>query len=127
LSRASMPAGRWCFSITRSPGQASGCWTWRGTGIVARYAASLVGAEGSVVALDVSSDMLAVVGALPTPTGAAVEWQEGDAISLLLPSCREYFRVGPRSRESLYCPRPRQEAEQVRQPGIHSHLPGAPA
>ncbi len=56
-----------------------------GTGIVARYATPLLGAEGSVVALDVSPDMLAVARALPEPAGAAVEWQEGDATSLALP------------------------------------------
>ena len=51
-----------------------------GTGIVARNVAPLVGEEGAIVALDKSSDMLAVARGLPRPAGATIEWQEGDAI-----------------------------------------------
>jgi ubiquinone/menaquinone biosynthesis C-methylase UbiE len=53
-----------------------------GTGVVARSIAPLIGPEGKVVALDVSSDMLAVARALPAPAGAVIEWREGDALAL---------------------------------------------
>ncbi len=53
-----------------------------GTGIVARNVAPRVGEQGRVVALDISPDMLAVARALPEPAGAAIEWQEGNAVSL---------------------------------------------
>jgi ubiquinone/menaquinone biosynthesis C-methylase UbiE len=56
-----------------------------GAGSVARHVAPLVGAEGRVVALDISPEMLAVARALPAPTGATIEWREGDAIALVLP------------------------------------------
>lgn len=56
-----------------------------GTGIVARHVAPVVGAEGEVVGLDVSPDMLAVAGAHPAPAGAAIEWREGDATAPALP------------------------------------------
>jgi ubiquinone/menaquinone biosynthesis C-methylase UbiE len=55
-----------------------------GTGIVAREAAPFVGEGGRVVALDVSPAMLAVGHGLPAPTGATIEWQEGDATRLPL-------------------------------------------
>ncbi len=53
-----------------------------GTGVVARSVAPLIGPESKVVALDVSSDMLAVARALPAPAGAVIEWREGDALAL---------------------------------------------
>jgi len=53
-----------------------------GTGVVARLAAQRVGAGGTVVGLDLSRDMLAVARALPPISGAAIEWQEGNALSL---------------------------------------------
>ena len=56
-----------------------------GTGQVARRAASMVGDEGRVVALDVNPGMLEVGRSLPRPPGAPVEWVEGDAVSLDLP------------------------------------------
>lgn len=56
-----------------------------GTGQVARRAASLVGDEGRVVALDVNPGMLEVGRSLPRPPGGPVEWVEGDAVSLDLP------------------------------------------
>lgn len=59
-----------------------------GTGSVARHIAPLVGVEGEVVALDISSEMLAVARSLPAPTGAAIEWREGNAIALALPHDR---------------------------------------
>ncbi len=56
-----------------------------GTGIVARHVAPIVGADGSVIALDVSPAMLAVARSLPAPTGATIEWREGNAVALPLP------------------------------------------
>jgi ubiquinone/menaquinone biosynthesis C-methylase UbiE len=45
----------------------------------------MVGAEGKVVALDISPEMLAVARGLPAPTGATIEWREGNAIALTVP------------------------------------------
>lgn len=56
-----------------------------GTGSVARHVAPLIGAEGRVVALDISRPMLAVGAAMPASDGASIEWQEGDALSLVFP------------------------------------------
>ena len=56
-----------------------------GTGIVARQVAPLVGADGQVVALDMNPAMLAVARSLPTPSGAAIQWQEGNAMTLPFP------------------------------------------
>jgi len=56
-----------------------------GTGIVARQAAPLVGADGQVVALDMNPAMLAVARALPAPSGATISWQEGNAMALPFP------------------------------------------
>jgi ubiquinone/menaquinone biosynthesis C-methylase UbiE len=53
-----------------------------GTGVVARTVAPLVGAGGRVTALDLRPGMIAVAEALPQPSGAAVEWVEGDAQAL---------------------------------------------
>ncbi len=53
-----------------------------GTGIVSRQAAPLVGADGQVVGLDVNPAMLAVARAVPAPSGAAIHWQEGNAMAL---------------------------------------------
>jgi len=56
-----------------------------GTGIVARQAAPLVGAQGQIVALDMNPTMLAVARALPAPAGAAIVWHEGNALALPFP------------------------------------------
>jgi SAM-dependent methyltransferase len=56
-----------------------------GTGVVARHVAPLVGVEGKVVAVDISSAMLAVGRALPAPVGTEIAWRQGDAIALDLP------------------------------------------
>lgn len=57
-----------------------------GTGIVARTVASLVGASGSVVGLDISPAMLAVARQAPLPPGAApITWKEGSAQALPFP------------------------------------------
>jgi SAM-dependent methyltransferase len=56
-----------------------------GTGVVAREAAARVGANGTVVGLDLNPGMLAVARALPPGSGAPVEWREGDAAALPFP------------------------------------------
>ena len=56
-----------------------------GTGIVARLAATQVGPTGRVVGLDTNEAMLAVARAQPQPTGAQIEWQQGDAKRLPFP------------------------------------------
>jgi len=56
-----------------------------GTGIVARLAATQVGPTGRVVGLDTNEAMLAVARAQPQPTGAQIEWQQGDATRLPFP------------------------------------------
>jgi len=53
-----------------------------GTGIVTRRAAEIIGATGSLVALDISPDMLAVARTASTPEGVHVDWQEGDAAAM---------------------------------------------
>ena len=53
-----------------------------GTGLVARLAATAVGVDGRVAALDVNPAMLAVASELPAVEGAPIEWVEGDAQSL---------------------------------------------
>lgn len=53
-----------------------------GTGIVARQAATAVGASGAVTGLDVAADMIAVARTRTPLPGAAIEWREGDATSL---------------------------------------------
>jgi ubiquinone/menaquinone biosynthesis C-methylase UbiE len=53
-----------------------------GTGIVSRQAAPLIGVEGQVVALDMNPAMLAVARSLPSPSGAVIRWQEGNAMAL---------------------------------------------
>lgn len=53
-----------------------------GTGIVTRHVAPMVGAKGRLVAVDVSSDMLAVAREQSPADGAAVEWRECDVHSL---------------------------------------------
>lgn len=56
-----------------------------GTGTVAQFVAPLVGAEGSVVGVDINPGMLAVAQGQPTPEGAAITWRQGDATALDLP------------------------------------------
>ena len=56
-----------------------------GTGVVARLAAPMAGADGQVVALDINAAMLAVARALPPPGGATISWQEGNAMALPFP------------------------------------------
>jgi ubiquinone/menaquinone biosynthesis C-methylase UbiE len=56
-----------------------------GTGIVARQAAPQVGAQGQVAAIDMNPAMLAVARALQAPSGAMINWQEGNAMTLPFP------------------------------------------
>ena len=56
-----------------------------GTGSVARHIAPMIGVEGQVFAVDINPAMLAVGRAVSPPTGASIEWREGDAVSLDLP------------------------------------------
>jgi len=56
-----------------------------GTGVVARLAAPLVRESGVVVGVDVNPAMIAVARSLPAPIGAAIDWKEGNALSLPLP------------------------------------------
>jgi len=53
-----------------------------GTGVVSRLAASAVGAGGSVAALDVNREMLAVGRSLSPAAGARIEWHEASADAL---------------------------------------------
>ncbi len=53
-----------------------------GTGIVARQVAPWVGTTGHVTALDMNPAMLAVARQAPPPTGATIQWQQGNAIDL---------------------------------------------
>lgn len=56
-----------------------------GTGSVARQVAPMVGISGQVLALDINSEMLEVGRAQPSPAGASILWQVGDATRLELP------------------------------------------
>jgi ubiquinone/menaquinone biosynthesis C-methylase UbiE len=53
-----------------------------GTGIVARQVASRIGAGGSITAIDLSPDMLAVARARSAGEGLVIEWREGRAEQL---------------------------------------------
>lgn len=53
-----------------------------GTGVVARLAATAVGAGGSVAAVDVNREMLAVGRSVSPPDGAGIEWYEASAEAL---------------------------------------------
>ena len=53
-----------------------------GTGIVAREAASRLGATGAFTAVDLSANMLAVASAAAARQGLTIEWREGNAEQL---------------------------------------------
>lgn len=55
-----------------------------GTGVVARRAARLVGAAGTVAGLDINPGMLAVARSA-TPSDVAIDWHEGSAEAMPLP------------------------------------------
>jgi ubiquinone/menaquinone biosynthesis C-methylase UbiE len=57
-----------------------------GTGIVARHAASRVGAAGTVVGLDLNEDMLSVAQAASAGVRPAIEWRHGSAADLPFPA-----------------------------------------
>lgn len=56
-----------------------------GTGVVARTAAPLVSAAGTVVGLDVNPDMLAVARRVTTPDGPPITWVRASAAETGLP------------------------------------------
>ena len=56
-----------------------------GTGIVARSAALRVGADGSVVGLDLNEDMLEVARRASSEVRPEIEWRREDAIDMSLP------------------------------------------
>jgi ubiquinone/menaquinone biosynthesis C-methylase UbiE len=56
-----------------------------GTGIVARTIAPLVGNSGAVTAIDLNPGMVAYARSLPAPSGAVIDWREGDVQALPLP------------------------------------------
>jgi len=73
-----------------------------GTGVVARYAAPLVGPTGSVTGLDLNAGMLTVARTMPQRDGVAIVWREGDATALPFPNasfdlvcCREGLQYIP--------------------------------
>lgn len=53
-----------------------------GTGIVTRVAAERVGAEGSIIGIDIDPDMLAVARTVEPKGGARIEWHQGDAVEM---------------------------------------------
>jgi ubiquinone/menaquinone biosynthesis C-methylase UbiE len=53
-----------------------------GTGIVTRVVAERVGAESSIIGLDINPDMLTVARSLEPKGGARIEWHEGDAAEM---------------------------------------------
>lgn len=57
-----------------------------GTGIVARTAASVVGPEGSVTGVDLNGDMIAVAQRASEGTRPAIDFRQGDAADLDVPS-----------------------------------------
>ena len=56
-----------------------------GTGVVARIAAERMG-SGQVVGVDINAGMLAIARSLPAPARPVIEWLEGSALALPLPS-----------------------------------------
>ena len=57
-----------------------------GTGVVTRRVAELVGADGSIVGIDLSPPMLEVARKIGVPAGGApVDWKEASALDLPLP------------------------------------------
>jgi ubiquinone/menaquinone biosynthesis C-methylase UbiE len=56
-----------------------------GTGLIARLAAEQVGSSGSVAAIDIAPDMIAVAEATSSPSAPRIGWHVGDATSLPFP------------------------------------------
>jgi len=57
-----------------------------GTGVVARSATTKVGKTGEVTGLDINAGMLAAARAMPSESGAAINWVEGSASAMSLPN-----------------------------------------
>ena len=57
-----------------------------GSGIAARLASQMVGENGTITGLDLSPEALDVARALSPSSGPEIDWVEGDAMSLPLPS-----------------------------------------
>ena len=115
-----------------------------GTGIIARGAAALVSATGSVTGVDVAPDMVDVAKSVAAPDAAHIEWHVADAASLPLPDasfdvvlCQmglmfmedrpgaltEMRRVlRPGGRVAVSTPGPIQPAFQVMERGIEEHI-----
>lgn len=53
-----------------------------GTGVVARIAAQIVGANGYVAGLDLNAGMIAVARSIVAPSGSTIDWYEGTALAL---------------------------------------------
>ena len=53
-----------------------------GTGVVARDAAALAGAEGRIEGVDKDPNMLEIARSLPKAEGAKIEWREGDVAAM---------------------------------------------
>ena len=83
-----------------------------GTGIVARTVAPLVGASGSVAAVDIRPGMIAAASSLPAPKGAAIEWREGDALALEYPP--ESFDLALCQQGLQYFPDPTKAMREMR-------------
>jgi ubiquinone/menaquinone biosynthesis C-methylase UbiE len=56
-----------------------------GTGVVTRHAAPILGPAGSIVGVDLNSNMLDVAREQAPTGGASIEWRQGDAASLPCP------------------------------------------
>ena len=56
-----------------------------GTGVVARLVAQRVGPSGTVVGFDLNPGMLTVARAVAPPSGAQIEWREGNVSAIPLP------------------------------------------
>ncbi|HEY5866977.1 MAG TPA: methyltransferase domain-containing protein [Candidatus Tectomicrobia bacterium] len=62
-----------------------------GTGVVARYAAPLVGPTGRVVGLDRNAEMLTLARAMPQLDGVTIVWRDGNATALPFPEANFDF------------------------------------
>lgn len=79
-----------------------------GTGIVSRQAAAIVGTGGKVTGIDINPGMVSVAKSTPPPSGAAIEWREGNAMALQLPDhtynavlCQQAFQFFPDKVQAL--------------------------
>lgn len=56
-----------------------------GTGLITRLASQRVGADGTVIGIDIAPDMIEVAKSVPAHDGATIDWRIADAASLPLP------------------------------------------